>query len=504
MPNQRPAWWNHVLPLALLGTLLSCPPVRAQGPWPGRDRLEAERCDPDRGGGAEWLDHARQATGLTGLSGGLRFEATESNAELFDSDRMYPPFLGSSVAYEFTFDPTTGTEWARALGGAGRDVVRTRQALFIRKDSAYVPAAELYRLFEPSRALNPLAVLLDWTGGPVTVVARCTFRDYPRVVLSRGRRGERLYLDAKTAVPVKYERVEPHPLWGQVRAEYVYTTWWQAGPAILPSTAVRFLDGVEQLRRDLLPPQTAAESLGESVPASATLPALLPSPLPDHRGAPDPFTDLPVDTVRVGDHTWLLRTTVYTHAVTQVGDTVVLFDATTGESRSRADSAWISRLFPGRNPMVLVVTDLAWPHVSGVRFWVARGAAIATHRLSRPFLEQVIAHRWTLEPDALERNRAATRRLRWIVVDSTRALAGGAVRLQAIDGVSTEGALMGMVPRAGFLWAGDYVQSVARPSLYAREVMAAVRRAGFVPDRFAAEHLTLTPWRRVLASNRTP
>ncbi len=491
-------------PLTLVSLLLLAPgPLPAQQLWPGRERLEAERCTAASGAGGEWLERAAQATGLTAIRGALRFVASESDAQFFQSDRMYPPFIGATTASEFSFDPTTGAERARALppgGGKGRDLVRTPRALFGVRDSVLVPAPNAYRFFSQQLPLNPLAVLVDWrTGAPVTVVERCRFRDYPRVVLSRGVAGERLYLDAQSAIPVKYERVEPNLLWGQVRAEYVYATWWQAGPAVLPVVAVRYLDGVEQDRRDLSLPQTPAQTLASVVPLTDAFPAPLPTPLPDHStAAPSPET--PVDTVRVGPQTVLLRAPAYTHAVTLVRDTIYLMDATTAEWRSRADSAWISRLFPGHHPMVLVVTDLAWPHVSGVRYWVARGATIATHRLSRPFLEQVIGRRWTLTPDLLERSRAAVRP-RWIVVDSAVSLAGGAVRLRAIEGVAAEGALLAMLPDAGFLWAGDYIQSTDEPSIYARAVLATAERAGYTPRQTAAQHLPLTSWTTVIAAN---
>jgi hypothetical protein len=491
-------------PVPIAAVLLAFP-LAAQQQWAGRDRLQTEQCTPASGPGAEWLDRASRVTGLAALSGALRFTAREGDAQFFQSDRMYPPFIAGSATAEFTFDPVSGAELARTLppgGGKGRELIRTARAFFALRDTTLMPAVAAYRFFETQRPLNPLAVLADWRGAPVTIAARCTFRDYPRVVLSRGTAGERLYLDAKSAVPVKYERVESHILWGQVLAEYVYATWWQAGPAILPMVAVRYLDGVEQNRRDLSLPQSPGQTVATLVAPGDAFPVRLPDPLPDHSAAPDPSRrETPVDTVRVADNVFLLTAPAYTHAVTLVRDTVYLMDATTADWRSRADSSWIARLFPGHRAVVLVVTDLAWPHISGVRFWVARGATIVTHRLSQPFLKRVIDRRWSLAPDALEQVRPAAARLRWILVDSAASLAGGPLRLRAIDGVASEGALMAMLPETGFLWAGDYIQTVSTPSIYAREVIAAVAAAGFTPSRTAAQHLPLTPWNKVTAAN---
>ena len=93
----------------------------------------------------------------------------------------------------------------------------------------------------------------------------------------------------------------------------------------------------------------------------------------------------------------------YTEAVALVGDTAFVLDATPAEARARQDEEWIAKLFHGDHPVVVVVTDLAWPHIAGVRYWVARGATIVSHRASEDSLRRVVERRWTREPDLLER-----------------------------------------------------------------------------------------------------
>jgi hypothetical protein len=202
------------------------------------------------------------------------------------------------------------------------------------------------------------------------------------------------------------------------------------------------------------------------------------------------------DTVRVSDRTFLLKNRGYTEGIALRRDTVFVFDATQGEARARGDSTWIARLFPGPHPTVLVVTDLAWPHVAGVRFWAARGATIVAHRAAEPFLRRLLDRRWTAEPDLYERLRASGRlpRLRFRSVDRDLALAGGELSLHAIDGITSEVALIGWLPDDRFLWASDYIQATSGPTEYTAEVRAAARRAGIAPTQVAAEHLPLTPW----------
>jgi hypothetical protein len=79
-------------------------------------------------------------------------------------------------------------------------------------------------------------------------------------------------------------------------------------------------------------------------------------------------------------------------------------------------------------------------------------------------------------------------------VRDSLALAGGALHLYAIDGVASEGALMAWVPEDGVLWAGDYVQQVDEPSLYASEVVRAARRVGIRPRTVVAQHQEPVEW----------
>ncbi|MEP7383174.1 MAG: hypothetical protein ABI910_15900, partial [Gemmatimonadota bacterium] len=132
------------------------------------------------------------------------------------------------------------------------------------------------------------------------------------------------------------------------------------------------------------------------------------------------------------------------------------------------------------------------------------GAIIVSHAISRPFLSQLLDRRWRLAPDALERSRSAKGgALGYQLVTRTGGfdLAGGRIRVGAIDGIGSEGALYAWFPAQGFLWAGDYIQEVNRPSQYAIEVRAAMRRDGIAPQRVAAQHLPLTPWTTVEQAN---
>jgi hypothetical protein len=294
---------------------------------------------------------------------------------------------------------------------------------------------------------------------------------------------ERLYITESDGTPIKLEREEPHYLFGQVRAEYLWTTWWGVkGGGRYPVASFLLYDG-EVYHRQATGLGSAAIVSRDSIP-KLTPPATTTPPPPAFTMTADP------DTVRVSANTWLLVTRAYTQAVTLQRDTVFVLDATSSEARARADSAWIARLFPGNHPVVLVVTDLAWPHISGVRFWVARGATIVSHAGSEAFLRRVIDRRWTRQPDALEQARS-TARFRFRGVTDSLRLAGGAITVHAMRGQSTEGAVAAWVPSASFFWAGDYIQNDPT-SPYARDVAGTIRTLGLSPAKIGAQHMTLS------------
>jgi hypothetical protein len=449
---------------------------------------------------ASLLRRAAEQTGLprTGDSV-LKVAAFDVTQHGFESDRMYPPALAEVKGLEEWFDPRTGVDRIASrstIGGYefGGATIGASRASYAVRDTALMANEQVHGALYETRPLNVWAMLDDWLAAQdVRVEGRCTYRDYPRVVLSRaGVRGrERLFLDPKSGYPTKLDRVEPHYLWGQVHVEFVYSTWQRVGGAHLPGGAFRMEDGVTAITRTFGARRLVSRDSAPSLvlpPRSAQMAVATPSFL----------QPIKPDTIRVSATTFLLRNRGYTETISLVHDTVFVFDATQGEERVRQDSSWIATLFPGHHPIVLVVTDLAWPHVAGVRAWVARGATVVSHRAAREFLTQVVNRRWTLAPDLLERERTrATFRFR--SVDTSLVLGAGDLRLFPIDGAASEVALAAFLRPDRFLWASDFVQDLSAPTQYVDDVVAAARRSGVSPLKVAAQHAPLSDWARVVA-----
>jgi hypothetical protein len=317
----------------------------------------------------------------------IHYRAVAAAEQNYQSDRTYPPFFSTMEINEVCFDPQTGVDRVSTqttFPGGGPFPPRvtltdaTRAFRQAEKNLNPLPATSMR-----SRYLNPWAVIHDWeAAGDARVVGRAPYRDYARTVLARATPGgeHRLFLDAKTGFPVKLDLEEKHYLWGQRHIEYLYSNWTLSGGLMVPGSSFRLADGqieisqttgdAETIGRDAAPPMSLPEGPART---SEALPLFL-QPI-------DPKTE------QVGPKTYLLSNPGYTEAVTQVGDEIFLFDATQGEERAKKDAEAIGKLFPGYKKLSVVITDLAWPHVAGVRYWVANGATIIAHKAAREFLQ---------------------------------------------------------------------------------------------------------------------
>jgi hypothetical protein len=448
-------------------------------------------CHADRSGvaAATWLAGAATAIGMTRAGGRVLHVLPATESELADeSDRAYPPFMVQVSSRDRWFDPMADVERAAPLlvsaGGAYRIT-----------DSAVAPASDINSAARVSRNFNPWAVVSDWERDlTVRVLGRCPYTDFQRVVLARtGPLGqERLYLDSRSHFPLKLESIEFNYFLGPVHDQYLYTAWFNAAPfAYYPGSVIKLTDGLGRSSWYVsLPGQATLVSRDSApsfaVPDSATMPMTFP---------PRFSADNP-DTVRAGAHTFLLVNKAFTSVVTLVGDTVFVLDATGGEERAQRDSVWVGKLFPGHHPVTLVLCNAIWPHIAGLRFWVAAGARLVGHPLTHALVTSAIARRWVERPDRLERQRAHTV-LHFVDVSGSLKLAGGGLTLYELDGAASEGILMAYIGADRFLWASDRIQLDSTPSLYVADLQRAVMRAGIHPLATSGPHFRLIPWSQI-------
>jgi hypothetical protein len=452
-----------------------------------------------------WITAARRSVRPKLLGDSVvRLATIVETSWAYQSDRNYAPYLRAYTPATVYIDPASGIEASVSPGEAvltGPLTVRLsdRNGTYLKRDTTLVPSAGNRTPAERARMLDPWAVLADWSseGQQTSHAGRCYYRDEWRETLMRRVNGipQLLYLDTETAFPVALETRERNYLWGDVRVEYIYSTWLAVAGGFFPIASFRIVDGLEDVVRTVGFQPSFGPDVARIPLVNSPLIRSLPS-TPMEATIPGFLRPSPPDTVRVSQDIYVLKNPGYSEVVALVADTIFVLDATQAEARARADFAWAAKLFGANHPIVVIVTDAAWPHVAGVRFWVAHGATIVTQRDNEGFIRRVIEQRWTLDADEMERSRAKMA-LRLILVDDTTAFANNRVLAAHINGAAAEGALMVFFRADRFLWASDFIQDIDHPTLYATDVWRAVRRHALSPDMVGAEHIPLVEWSRV-------
>ena len=125
-----------------------------------------------------------------------------------------------------------------------------------------------------------------------------------------------------------------------------------------------------------------------------------------------------------------------------------------GYSAQALDEA--ARRFPGVPVKGVVTTSDSWPHLGGVREYVARGIPVYALDLNRPILERLLAAPYGETPDLLARApKAAT--FKWIAGRTVIGSGDTRVELYPIRGENGERMLMAYFPAHRLLYASDEV-----------------------------------------------
>ena len=162
--------------------------------------------------------------------------------------------------------------------------------------------------------------------------------------------------------------------------------------------------------------------------------------------------------------------------------------------------------FAGAPIAAVVTTSDAWPHIGGMREYVARGIPIYALDLNVPILSRLFAAKYTTFPDAL----AKTPKTPVLKTVSTRTTLGsGPNRMELIPyrTASGERQMMAYFPEHRLLYTSDLFtirgSLVFLPQQVA-EAVQAVGREHLVVDRAFGMHYDAIPWATVLASAAPP
>lgn len=191
-------------------------------------------------------------------------------------------------------------------------------------------------------------------------------------------------------------------------------------------------------------------------------------------------------------------------AVTLVrqADGIVVLEAPIGSGYSAQIIDVASKIFPVMAIKAVVTTSDAWPHLGGVREYVARGIPVYALDLNVPILERLVAATYSKTPDRLAR---APRQADWRAVSEKTTLGSGATRVDLIPvrGEGSERMMVAHLPGLNLLYASDLLQYNRDRTgffhlAYPAELVAAMDREDIQGiDRTWAMHLDPIPWSKV-------
>ena len=159
------------------------------------------------------------------------------------------------------------------------------------------------------------------------------------------------------------------------------------------------------------------------------------------------------------------------------------------------------RRFPGQPIKAAITTSDVWPHLGGVREYVARGIPVYALDTNLPILNRLLDAPFRTNPDSLARS---PRKPDFRVVSGKTEVGSGANRMEIypIRSETGERQMMVYFPELKVLYASDLAQPAGSgdwtPTYY-DELRAAVERAGVKVDTLFAMHMTPVPWSDILA-----
>lgn len=186
-------------------------------------------------------------------------------------------------------------------------------------------------------------------------------------------------------------------------------------------------------------------------------------------------------------------------------DGILVLESPISAGYSRQVLAEVNRRYPGRPIVGVVTTSDSWPHIGGVREYVARGIPVYALDLNVPILTRAVRAVHRTVPDSLAR---APRAPVWRVVTAPMTVGSGAMRVQIIPYRSQTGERQMMVyfPEHKLLYTSDLFAPTDSTHFftpeYLREAVDAVRAHHLTVEQCFGMHYGLTPWTTILTALR--
>jgi hypothetical protein len=371
---------------------------------------------------------------------------------------------------------------------------------------ASVGTPEVVQIAKERMALNPERLLLTALDtADVHVEPDTVLQGVPQnvVVFSLDGSPVRIFLNVYTHLPTAMDYSGPlahtgyYSFLGDVTQRTYYSLWWLAkGGVHLPMQRTMEGNGMPD-QMFVINKLEINASLGK---ANLTIPAAIKTefqpnaPPRDLEKSPlgnpaEPSTELEPGVVFIPG-AW--NTTLVLQQ-----DGVVILEAPISSGYSAQVIAEARRRFPGIPIKAVITTSDSWPHIAGIREFVAQDIPIYVLDLNKPILERLINEKRSNKPDALTRSHRAAD---FHLLSQRTTLGSGSNRVEIIPirGETSERQMMVYFPEHHLLYGSDPFQqqpdgTYSYPQTVT-ELTDAVKREKLSPEQFFMMHVGPTSW----------
>jgi len=183
-------------------------------------------------------------------------------------------------------------------------------------------------------------------------------------------------------------------------------------------------------------------------------------------------------------------------------DGIVILDAPISSGFSAKAIADAEHTFPGKKVKAVISTSDAWPHVAGLREYVARGIPIYALDLNRTIIERILNEPRTRKPDALSQNHRNPV-IYWIGDKTVFGAGPNRMEIYPLRGATTERQMMVYFPERQLLYGSDAFQRQPELQLWlpqtVNEVLDAVQKHRLKVKKFFMMHMDLSDWNQLQA-----
>jgi hypothetical protein len=394
---------------------------------------------------------------------------------------MQPEFVMASVvtdgAASVSFDGHAGP-------GSGEQLQDAAEALALSPERVLITALaspDLHRL--PDFMLQSVPhheVEFTWRGSPV-----------------------RIFLNADTHLPTAVEWVAAYPfgifwsVWGDVTRRVYYSFWWLQNGIHYPLQKDVFGNG--------LPDQTETITKidfnqSPSADKFAITPEIRTAFAARANRTIDDRAPNTAGASELAPGVWFIAGNWNTTLIRQ-DDGIVVLEAPISSGYSAKVLDFAQTKFPGVRIKAVITTSDSWPHIGGVREYVARGIPVYVLDRTVPLIERVLRAPRTKYPDSLAK-AAHPADLHAVAAMTTIGSGPNRLELYPIHGETSERQMMVYFPEHKLLYGSDPFQQLEDGKLFypqtVYELQNAAAREHLSVDRFFMMHIGPNPWSMVL------